>query len=732
MTKRRLFLGSVGLLLFAAKLSMSQEIDSVVSLGDRTPRTVADQIDDPAERGAFVELYKQDSPANMLEKAKAFLRNYPQSAFLAQAYEIAARSSFDQTDYGGGLDYAKQSLMLLPENPLLLVSVADVQARQGLNASAIASARAAMEYLSRLGRPGSIPDRDWPDLKRKLEASADFAVGRALLLQALDEPAEERSALLRDSEAFLTHAHELNSQDLEVRLLRGLTRLSSGQLTQAGVDLAAVDRGGGTLAPKALENLRTIYRMLYPNQEIGFDSFVAQLKNQEEPTTRASPSPEKQHSPELSEYAGSESCKHCHASIYESWSQTGMAKMLRPYRPQNVIGDFENNNQFFLGDELKFRNGKWEFIRGQNRSAFARMELRDGRHYFVMKQSDGQWHSYRVDYTIGSKWQQAYATTLPNGRIHVFPLQFNALCKQWVNFWQAIDATGSTRADPRLWEKFDVSTSYPSNCAVCHTSQLRNVKGGGFEPDNLEFREAGVDCEMCHGPSLGHVVEERFFGNEPMKNDPGSPPVQFGKIGRQDFIRICAQCHMQSAVREPGPHGELNYARAGNFALQSLRIPFGEFSRKGFYKDGRFRQTTFIVESLERSQCFKKSLITCGSCHDPHGHDSASNPTSLRFRDEPNRMCTGCHVQFEDKSALTRHVRHSVASEGSWCVSCHMPRIAEALLFRARTHQIDDIPNAEMTLRFGQEESPNACLLCHTDKDAKWVQGKLLAWRAGQ
>ena len=32
-----------------------------------------------------------------------------------------------------------------------------------------------------------------------------------------------------------------------------------------------------------------------------------------------------------------------------------------------------------------------------------------------------------------------------------------------------------------------------------------------------------------------------------------------------------------------------------------------------------------------------------------------------------------------------------------------MPRIAEALLFKARSHQIDDIPDAEMTARFGPE-----------------------------
>jgi hypothetical protein len=58
-----------------------------------------------------------------------------------------------------------------------------------------------------------------------------------------------------------------------------------------------------------------------------------------------------------------------------------------------------------------------------------------------------------------------------------------------------------------------------------------------------------------------------------------------------------------------------------------------------------------------------------------------------------------------------------------------MPRIMDSLLFRARYHQTDDIPNAEMTKRFGQEESPNACLLCHHGKDADWVQQQLSGWK---
>jgi predicted CXXCH cytochrome family protein len=460
----------------------SQDIDTNITLTNRSPSTVASQIYDASERAAFLALFPQKQPEQMLEIAKSFLARFPQSAFLFQAYEVAARASFDLQDYDSGLNYAEKSLALLPENPLLLV-----------------------------------------------------------------------------------------------------------------------------------------------------------------------------HMP------------------------------------------------------------------------FARMVSRDGRHYFDIQQSDGKWHTYPVDYTIGSKFQQAYATKLPNGEIHVFPIQYSKVTKKWINYWKIIDAPGSERADLRAWEKLDGATSYQAVCAVCHTSRLRNVKDGGFDVQNVEFKEPGIDCEMCHGPSVQHVAE--MTANEPFPKQPVDPPVNFHDVGNRDFVRICAQCHMQSAIRTSGATGELNYSRSGEFFVRNPSIPFGEFSRIGFYKDGRFRQTTFIVEALERSQCFKKGQVSCGTCHDPHGLGASSDPTSLKFRDQPDLMCTGCHSQFKNSATFVTHTHHRAESEGSRCVSCHMPRIMDAVLFRARTHQIDDIPDAEMAERFGQRDSPNACLLCHSDKSSQWLKQELAAWK---
>jgi predicted CXXCH cytochrome family protein len=731
MRGRSFFVGILGLMFVPAALAPAQDIDTVVSARNRSPVSMADQITDPAERAAFLSLYQHSDAPQMLANAQAFLEKYPQSAFLAQCYEVAAQSSFDTGRYRQGLDYARQSLAFLPENPLLLVSVADVESQQKLNRDAVSTARKAIEYLGRFSRPATIEERDWPDLKRRLKASADFAMGRAFLAEALDSSGQqERTALLNRSAAALVEARTLNPADPEITYLLGLARVSSGNLELAASDFGEVHKGGGAFAAKALENLKAIYQKLQPAQPSRFEDFLAKFENE---APADGPSPAAPNSPllrPLSEYAGSEACKSCHGGIYRAWSQSGMSRMFRPYARANVIGDFEKNNEFFWGDEEIYRGGELRIAPGTDRQPYAKMTIRDQRHYFSIKQSDGQWHSYPVDYTIGSKWQQAYATKLPDGEIKVFPIQYNVLTKQWVNFWKIIDEGGSARADLRHWEDFDPATTYQTNCAVCHTSQLHDLPGG--DPVHREFREPGIDCEMCHGPSQLHIAQ--MDNGDAYDKGPLDPPVDFARIGNRDFISICSQCHMQSALRVPGPHGEINYSRSGEFFMRYESIPFGEFSRKGFYRDGRFRQTTFIVESLERSQCFLKGQVTCGTCHNPHSHDESTNLTSLKFSGDPDRMCTGCHTQFQEKSAAVAHTHHSPESEGSRCVSCHMPKIMDAVLMRARTHEIDSIPNADLTLRFGQEESPNACLLCHAKKDAVWVKQTMQQWqpRAGE
>src|SRR5579864_1005047 len=253
----------IGILICPVVILVGQDIDANITTENRRPITVADQISDQAERVAFGALFQATKPKQRLEQAKLFLARFPQSAFLFQAYEMAARASFGLEDYDAGLNYARQSLTLLPENPLLLVSVADVEAQKHLNDAAISDARDALEYLDRFAAPGTVAPGSWPELKNKLKATAEFAEGRALLEQALALPkGGKRDALLRDCKTLLAEAQTLNSSDVEIMYLFGLVQLASGELKSAAGSFARIYRTDGSLASKARENLQNIHAML--------------------------------------------------------------------------------------------------------------------------------------------------------------------------------------------------------------------------------------------------------------------------------------------------------------------------------------------------------------------------------------------------------------------------------------------------------------------------------------
>ena len=379
--------------------------------------------------------------------------------------------------------------------------------------------------------------------------------------------------------------------------------------------------------------------------------------------------------------------------------------MLRPYQKENVIGEFSTGSEF-KDDDGAIRIG------------------RDTRPYFDVQDASGHWRRFHVDYTIGSKWQQAYATKLADGSLQVIPFEYNTLRKAWINYWKMIDPPGSERAILANFPKLSSATNYQENCAVCHTSQL--TAGEGNDPiSHASFREPGINCEMCHGPSALHAGQMRHGAITPKSQM--EPPVDFRRMGNRQGVRVCAQCHRQTAMRQIGAGREMNYAAGGASYLQrSWSRPYDVFSRRAFYKDGRFRETTFIVEAFTRSACYRRGTAQCASCHSPHLPNFASNPKSLKFADTPDQMCLQCHGEYT--SRVARHTHHAENSEASRCLACHMPKIVNALLFDAASHQIE-IPRADLTQRFGQEESPNACLLCHAEKNATWAGLQLENWK---
>ena len=118
------------------------------------------------------------------------------------------------------------------------------------------------------------------------------------------------------------------------------------------------------------------------------------------------------------------------------------------------------------------------------------------------------------------------------------------------------------------------------------------------------------------------------------------------------------------------------------------------------------------------SPCVKSGQLDCIKCHTSSGR--------YRFKDEAkaNDACLPCHAERVAKAG--EHMHHPPDKPGvpTKCVSCHMPMTAFARMNRSDHSMLPPAPAA--TVQFG---SPNACNLCHKDKDAAWADQQVRQWR---
>ena len=335
-----------------------QEFDTVVSSQNRKAYTIADQVESELERRALTGLFAPNLAPEKARLAEIFLASFPTSWLLPQALEIASKAFIELGDYSQALRYGRESLDLLPENPLLLVPLANVYIQQSQLADARVSAKLALRYLDEFAPPLSVGAAEWPGISRQLKASAYFALGRAEITEGLSlAPGKPRTQLLKESLRLLTTARQLNPADGEIAYLLGLGLLTDGQAQEAALNFATAQTLNTTLQGKAVEQLRRIHQSRSIGGAEDFQRFLEELsararKHQDQLKASTSEAANDEDARGAPNYAGSESCRSCHSEQHHSWQQTGMARMFRAYDPANVIGDFGSGEPFYAEDRV--------------------------------------------------------------------------------------------------------------------------------------------------------------------------------------------------------------------------------------------------------------------------------------------------------------------------------------------------------------------------------------------
>ncbi|WP_300160759.1 multiheme c-type cytochrome [Solidesulfovibrio sp.] len=387
-------------------------------------------------------------------------------------------------------------------------------------------------------------------------------------------------------------------------------------------------------------------------------------------------------------YAGSASCRDCHARFYELWSTSRHGLAMQPY------------DDAFAARALSAQ--ALDAAVGERRY---KALVGPGQGYVLETGPDGE-RRYPIAQVLGGKNVYYFLTPLERGRLQTLPIAYDAVEKTWFD----VAASGRRRhhgqaeaTGPVDWR--DPAYTFNTSCHGCHVSQLSINYDPATDAYDTAWAEPGINCETCHGPSKAH--------NEVCAQAPkGTVPqdlriLSWGKglpVPRQNDA--CASCHAKLIPITAGfaPGDDF----FDHFDLAGLENP-------DYYPDGRDLGENFTQTSWMLSPCARNGKLSCVFCHTSSGR--------FKQRQNPDQACLSCHA---DKAANPEaHTRHKPDGPGGRCLSCHMPQTRFARMVRTDHSMLP--PNPAATLRFG---SPNACQGCHPDKDAAWADATVRSWRS--
>lgn len=376
-------------------------------------------------------------------------------------------------------------------------------------------------------------------------------------------------------------------------------------------------------------------------------------------------------------YAGSKSCRECHDRFYQLWSSSFHGLAMQPYSLSVRVRLTPHVAALQIGD---FRY---------------RADLSDGT---VIESGGGKEKRYPIEYAMGGKNVFYFLTFLGKGRLQTLPVAYDLRRQEW--FDTALSGVrhfpGQQRTDaPIGWKEWPYT--FNTACHDCHVSQRATSYDPATDTFSTTWKEPGINCETCHGPSDEH--------NRTMRALPrGEKPADYRIIRTKPFTPTqhndaCNSCHAKMAHLTSGYRpGERFF---DHFDLVTLEDP-------DYYPDGRDLGENYTKTSWMLSPCVKKSSLNCITCHTSSGR--------YRFRkpEDGDKACLPCHDKLVADPA--GHSRHPAGSPGARCVACHMPTTEFARMRRTDHSMRSPMPAA--TLLF---KSPNACNGCHTDRDAAWA-----------
>ena len=377
------------------------------------------------------------------------------------------------------------------------------------------------------------------------------------------------------------------------------------------------------------------------------------------------------------EYMGSRSCRDCHENFYELWETSRHGRAMQAFTAAFADSNLTPCDTFIRSGDRYFR-----YVRKGDEG---RMVTPEGQHY-------------PVRYALGGKYVYYFLTPLDKGKLQTLPLGYDTDTESWFDI-TASSIRVHAEAEDRALDWKDRRYTFNTACFSCHVSQLSTAYDLQEDSYETEWREAGINCETCHGPAEKHnrvYLRAEKTGRTPPETHL-EVVMQDRGYGPEEVNATCSYCHAKMISLTP------EYVPGESFFRHFDLVTFED---PDYYPDGRDLGENYTFTSWRMSPCVQNSDMDCMHCHTSSGR--------YRQKEDPNRSCLPCHA--ERVAQAPEHSFHPEGSPGNICINCHLPKTEFARMTRSDHSMRPPMPAA--TEAYG---SPNACNICHTGRTPAWA-----------
>ncbi len=351
-------------------------------------------------------------------------------------------------------------------------------------------------------------------------------------------------------------------------------------------------------------------------------------------------------------YVGMSTCRQCHQSIYNTFTETGMGKSFDRATREKSSGDFSNASIYDAFSDFHYQ-AFW------NHDSVFIKEFR------LAKQDTTYQRTEQVNYIIGSGQHTNSHMYSVNGYVYQMPMTFYTQKKKW-----DLPPGFENGVNTRFSRKIGLE------CISCHNAYPEFVMGS---ENKFQSIPNGIDCERCHGPGSVHVQQRMTGSRIDTSKYIDYSIVNPAKLSVDLQFDICQRCHLQgNAVLKEGK--SFFDFKPGQKLSDYLAVflPKYKNSEEDFIMAShadRLKQSACFIKSYEKiknKNALKpyKEAMTCVTCHNPHISVRKTN------KDVFNEACLSCHGKTGSLTSTDTELENahrSLKKNWSNCVSCHMP-----------------------------------------------------------